>query len=223
MSLIRYFFVFTFLASAALAEEANWTGHYKPCLNSPVLLRTGHMSIGVRYDVSDPAIIRQFHRAFEFWADILDAEFHDDPTTSCSIAVVAGSKDLLGRGPVVARAQLPGRLNFHGWIAVDPKASTYLTNGDAIAIWTHEIGHLLGLQHNPSASSIMYFLDIDATSKLDRTDLNALSQRHTLRRPMLSSPAVDATMSAISSVSLTWFLQNGSADPDPVPTLAQSR
>ena len=44
-----------------------------------------------------------------------------------------------------------------------------------------KIGHLLGLQHNPSGSSVMFFLDLDRPTVLDRADLNALASRHKLR------------------------------------------
>jgi hypothetical protein len=139
------------------------------------------MSIGVRYDVPDQRVIQQFHRAFEFWENLLDAEFHDEPSDSCSVAILEGTKTLLGNQAVVARAQFPNLLNFHGWIVVDPRAGGYLTDDEAVAIWIHEIGHLLGLAHNPSAKSLMYFIDVDLGSKLDSTDLRALSLLHTFR------------------------------------------
>ena len=50
----------------SFAQQANWTGPYHPCSNSAELKKSGHMSIGVRYDVADPVIARQFHRAFDF-------------------------------------------------------------------------------------------------------------------------------------------------------------
>lgn len=139
------------------------------------------MNIGVRYDVSDPRLIEQFHRAFDFWASLLDAEFHDEASTSCSVAILDGDEALLGNRSIVARAQLPDRTGFDGWIAVDPLAASYLSGDEAVAIWIHEIGHLLGLNHNPSAHSLMYFIDVDSRSKLDSTDLRALSLLHALR------------------------------------------
>jgi hypothetical protein len=45
----------------------------------------------------------------------------------------------------------------------------------------HEIGHLLGLPHNPSASSVMFFLKLDDSALLDAADLHALADRHKLR------------------------------------------
>jgi hypothetical protein len=171
------------LPFASLAQQANWTGPYAPCLNSRELSKTGHMSVGIRYDVSDRLVIQQFHRAFDFWAQFLDSDFHEDRSTSCAIAIVDGTKAvLLHNSTIVARAQLPDRLHFQGWIAVDPRASTYLAPDEAIAIWIHEIGHLLGLKHNPSPSSVMFPIDVDGSSKLDAEDLRAIASRHTLRR-----------------------------------------
>jgi Matrixin len=170
------------LPFASLAQQANWTGPYRPCLNSAELLKTGHMRIGVRYDISDRVVIQQFHHAFDFWAKLLDADFHDDQSTSCAVAIVDGTKALLPHNrAIVARAQLPDRLDFQGWIAVDPRASTYLAPDEAIAIWIHEIGHLLGLKHNPSPRSVMFCIDVDGSSKLDSEDLRAIASRHTLR------------------------------------------
>jgi len=168
------------LGLSCFAQSANWTGPYEPCRNSGELKRWGYLRIGVRYDISDRLMIQEFHKAFAFWAKALDAEFYDDQSTSCAIAIVAGTHDLLS-GLAVARAHLPDRANFQGWIAVDPKASTYLSYGEAVGTWSHEIGHLLGLKHSTSPLSVMYVIDVDATSRLDSADLRALSRLHTLR------------------------------------------
>jgi len=168
-------------AMPQLAQEANWTGPYKPCINSSELKKTGHMSLGVRYDISDPIIIRQFHRAFDFWERILDADFHDEPSNACAIAIVEASPALLNGSAVVARAQFPDRAEFSGWITIAPGSRHNLEDSEAVAVWAHEIGHLLGLKHNRSAASLMYFFDVDANSKLDSTDLRALALLHALR------------------------------------------
>ena len=168
------------LGLSCFAQSANWSGPYEPCRNSAELKRSGHLRLGVRYNISDRLIIQQFHQAFAFWARVLDADFYDDQSTSCAIGIVEGTPELLG-SPVVARAHFPDRANFRGWIAVDPKASNYLSFSDALATWTHEIGHLLGLKHNNSPSSLMYFIDVDAGSSLESTDVRALARLHALR------------------------------------------
>ena len=48
-------------------------------------------------------------------------------------------------------------------------------------ISVHEISHLLGLPHNPSGSSVMFFLDLDDSVPLDAADLAALASRHKMR------------------------------------------
>jgi hypothetical protein len=177
----RFLSLFALFVASSLARQANWTGPYRPCLNSAELKKTGHMRVGVRYDISDRFTIQQFHRAFDFWSKLLDVEFYDEQSTSCAAAILDGTKAVLNKTDIVARAQLPDRSEFHGWIAVDPKASTYLADGEGVAIWIHEIGHLLGLKHNPSAASLMYFLDADAESKLDSVDLRTLAMLHSFR------------------------------------------
>jgi len=106
-----------------------------------------------------PVGVKQFRRAFDFSSKALDATFHDEHSAFCAIAIVRGTKEvlLLHNTAVVARAQLPDRLNFHGWIAIDPWASTYLEDGEVVAIWIHEIGHLLGLRRDPSPTSLMCY------------------------------------------------------------------
>ena len=178
-------------ALPALTQQANWTGPYQPCLNSAELKKTGHMRIGVRYDISDRFVTQQFHQAFDFWSRLLDAEFYDEQSPSCAIAVVEGSKALLKETNVVARAQFPDRPKFHGWVAVDSKASAYLSDSEAVAIWIHEIGHLLGLRHNPSAASLMFYI-VYATNELDSADLRALASLHSFRPiPAIQYSTVD--------------------------------
>ena len=177
------------LGCMCFAQPVNWMGPYEPCRNSAELKGTGHLHIGVRYDVSDPVVIQQFHEAFEFWSKVLDADFYDEQSTACAVAIVEGTNTLLG-DLVVARAQLPDRSNFEGWIAVERTAGPYLPFGDAIATWIHEIGHLLGLKHSSSPASLMYFIDVDSASRLDSADLRALSRLHTLRGGMRAANAV---------------------------------
>ena len=51
----------------------------------------------------------------------------------------------------------------------------------------HEFGHMLGLKHNPSSKSIMYFLDINGTEVLDSKDILDLSTHHKLRTAIVST------------------------------------
>jgi hypothetical protein len=45
----------------------------------------------------------------------------------------------------------------------------------------HEIGHLLGLKHNPSATSVMYGEENDRPEWLDAADIISLAAHHKLR------------------------------------------
>jgi hypothetical protein len=65
-------------------------------MNAGEMRKNGHMEVGGRFDVRDSTVIDQFHRAFRFWEDLLDARFYDDESSSCSIAVVAATTDILG-------------------------------------------------------------------------------------------------------------------------------
>jgi Matrixin len=56
----------------------------------------------------------------------------------------------------------------------------YLSDSEAVAIWIHEIGHLLELRHNPSPTSLMLYI-VYATNELDSADLRALASLHSFR------------------------------------------
>jgi len=168
-------------ASAASVPEANWSGPYRSCGNRTELLKSGHMQLGVRFDTSSAEIAAAFRRALGFWSNVLDAEFYEETSSACALAVVDGTPDVLRKAHNVARAQFVDLANFQGWIAFDPHASEYMTADEMYATAVHELGHLFGLRHNPRASSIMYYLDCDGTSTLDQADLQALALRHAVR------------------------------------------
>jgi Matrixin len=176
-------FVFVLVGSSVLSADersSNWVGQFDPCKRSSELLKHDHMDIGVWFNTSNPDLAIEFRRAMDFWAGVLEMSWHDQNTSDCSIQVIDGSPDLFARGKVIAaRSQLTNRTNFHGWIAFNPGCPLNRTEMYLTAI--HEFGHMLGLQHNPSAKSVMYFLDLDLEESLDEKDLACLAARHTLR------------------------------------------
>ena len=121
----------------------------------------------------------------DFWSSIVEMEWHEDETSNCSINVVDGTPEVLAHA-VVARSQFPEWGNFEGWIAFDAHAP--LSKFEIYVTAVHEIGHLLGLKHNPSASSIMYFLDLEGPEVVDSNDLFALAGHHKLRIALDQAP-----------------------------------
>jgi len=167
---------------------ANWTADYPPCNRHSELLKQGHMDLGVRLATANPALAQQFRLAMDSWATILDLEWHEDDTQNCSIEVVDGERDLFQPLPqlIVARSQLPDRLDFQGWIAFNPAQTLDATELFWVAV--HEIGHMLGLSHSSNAKSVMYGLSLDGLEWLVPTDLAALAAHHKLRIPDLDTP-----------------------------------
>lgn len=180
-SVLFSFFLACLPAFAAGPVVTNWSGPYRSCLNRAELVKTGHMELGVRVDTTNPEIASAFWRALDFWSNVLDMDFHPEPSSDCALALVDGTAEILHTVHNVARAQFSDLANFQGLIAFDPHASDYMSADEMYATAVHELGHLFGLRHNPSATSIMYYLDCDGTSSLDLSDLDALAARHALR------------------------------------------
>jgi hypothetical protein len=170
---------------ACAGEPANWTGAFEPCEQRSELLKHSHMNLKVRISTSNPVMPNQFRRAMDFWATVVDMSWREDETSACSLRLVDGTSSILQRA-TVARSQFTDWTNFQGWIAFDPKAA--LTPEEMYLTAVHEIGHILGLKHNPSPSSVMYYLDLNGREVLDCSDLRALAARHKLRNISMETP-----------------------------------
>ena len=173
--------------SASIPRErtANWSANYSACDGRSELLKNASLKLGVRFSTSNPELQMEFTRALDFWARVLDMEWHEDSSRACAIQVVDGSPGLFMRAQV-ARAQLPNRSGFQGWIAFNPGIS--LSASDQFLVAVHELGHLFGLPHNASASSIMFYLQLDEPLVLDSADLRELATLHKLRIQGLDQP-----------------------------------
>jgi len=170
------------------AEPANWTANYPPCKRHAELLKHGRMKLGVRVATANVNLAQQFKEAMDFWASILDLDWHEDNTENCSMELMDGGKELFEAAPdiMVARSQFPDRLGFQGWIVFNPAVA--LTKPELYRISVHEIGHMLGLRHNPNAKSLMYDLDLESSECLDVADLASLSAHHKLRLTSYTEP-----------------------------------
>lgn len=191
MRLVIALALFSALPLAADERPTNWTGDFEPCASRTELLKPGHMDLRVRTSTSNPILAVQFRRAMEFWSRIVDLTWRPDNTSLCSIQLVDGTSAIL-KNEVIARSQFIDWSNFNGWIAFDPTAP--LTSKEMYLTAVHEIGHMLGLKHNPNPNSVMYYLDLREYEVLDQLDLAALSSRHKLRissiqRPIRVNPA----------------------------------
>jgi hypothetical protein len=168
-------------------RPGDWTGDYNPCDGHAELSKPGHMSLGVRFATSKARVATAFARAMSFWADVLDMEWHTENGRECAVQVVDGHAGLFEPAQS-ARAQFPTAQSFQGWIAFNPRMT--LPANELFTTAVHEIGHLLGLQHSPNPSSVMYFLHLDGPVCLDSADVSALAERHKLRTEASLCPAL---------------------------------
>jgi hypothetical protein len=197
----RLFISLNLVTVLSLADQraVNWSGPYTACNQRTELLKHEAMDLGVKFSSSNPAIEREFRLALEFWSGVLDMRWHEDNSDSCALQLVDGTPQILQRS-IVARSQFTDWDNFQGWIAFNPGAPLNQTEMYLTAV--HEIGHMLGLKHNPNARSVMYYLDLEGPEYLDESDMALLASRHKLR------PNIRARLSVLPT--------------DPLPTMEDS-
>ena len=158
----------------SLAGESpkNWTGPYPPCAASPELLKYESMNLGIRLATSNLALATQFQGALNFWATVIDMHWHVERTSLCAVELLDGRPQLF-EDSTVAKSHLAELSGFQGWIAFNAKAP--LTREELFLTAVHEIGHLLGLSHNPDTASVMYYTNREGSDLLDPADLLSLA------------------------------------------------
>ncbi len=170
-----------------------------PCAKYDDLRNSVLGSIGVRIDPTGPWV-DAFRRALRFWNGVLAANFHEETNLhACAVRIINGGPGILNH-VMVARSQITGWADFRGKIAVNPLAAKELSSSELYGTAVHELGHILGLKHNASSRSVMYFLDIEGTEVLDSTDILDLSTHHKLRPAIVSCRPSRVTVTAIGQV-----------------------
>jgi hypothetical protein len=171
-------------ARAQAAPKSNWTTADVPCARYDDLRKPVLGNIGVRIDAMEPWA-DEFRRALRFWNTVLTVNFYEDTSLdSCAVRIIEAGPDILNHASV-ARSQLTEWDTFRGKIAVSPAAAKEMSSGEMYGTAVHELGHMLGLKHNQSTQSVMYFLNVNGTEVLDKSDMLDLSACHKLRMAVL--------------------------------------
>jgi hypothetical protein len=124
--------------------------------------------------------------------------WHEDQTSSCAIELVDGTPGIF-HNAMIARSQFTEWQDFQGWIAFDPRAP--LTKAEMYLTSVHEIGHMLGLKHNSSPKSVMYYIDLEGPEVLDDRDVKELAIHHKLRVTPVDAP-IAVNRHSLSTVAL---------------------
>ncbi|MGI8961475.1 MAG: matrixin family metalloprotease [Bryobacteraceae bacterium] len=167
-----------FLFAINLLAQSNLTGPHTICKQHAELLKRDHLQLGARIDTANPTLAKQFKRALNFWTSVLDMQWYEENSDACSLQLTDARPGFLEMS-IAAQAQDPMSSDFQGWIQFNPTLT--LTETELYNYSVHEIGHLLGLEHNPRHRSVMYFEDAPGPERLDATDLVALAAIHKLR------------------------------------------
>ena len=145
------------MSSAATTDApvSNWNGNYPPCLLHEQVRSTQPLRLAVRVGTHDELLARQFRKALDFWSGVLDLSWREVSSDDCSMQVVDGTPALFDfSSSLSAKAQLPDRPAFQGWIAFNPAVRR--SERQMFLDSVHEIGHVLGLPHNSRPSSVMF-------------------------------------------------------------------
>lgn len=170
----------TALPGMAELSPSNWSGDFAPCDRHADLLSREHIDLAVRISTLNEALAEQFEKAVQFWSGVLDLEWHTVDSQPCSMQLVDGTPSLFNWCVCMsARSQLPDRQNFQGWIAFNPRFK--LSKQEMFLDSVHEIGHVLGLAHNPDETSVMSSFGTTKSAWLDAADLNTLASKHAIR------------------------------------------
>ena len=133
--------------------------------------------------MQNPPLSDAFRAALNFWARVIDFEWKDaGETGNCTLGLVRGTTADLDDGSLIARAQTSGDDWIDGWIAIDPKAGSFMTKAEIYATAIHELGHIFGLTHNSNPHSFMFPAADTTAMELDARDLAQLREHHKLRR-----------------------------------------
>lgn len=169
-------FLSLILSAGASSSQA------QTCEAFPMLRQMTPMHIGVYFRTANPRFIKATTRALEYWSAIASMDWYLDNTNSCQITVV--EQLIMPKHPgllTTGRADLPQLEEFRGFLRWNNDSEVLrLSDDHLLRVAIHELGHVLGLNHNRRRSSIMYWLS-ESDQQLLPSDVDELARLHQLR------------------------------------------
>jgi hypothetical protein len=143
------------------------------CPRSRELDKAAHLNLNVHFATRNPLLEREFKRALNFWSSVLDMQWHKASGKTCDVELIDGKPELFEPLDVALV------LHSTGTVAFARRAD--LNEGELYIVCVHELGHLFGLNHNPSPESVMFYIDLRGNEVLDSYDIATLARHHRLR------------------------------------------
>ena len=88
------------------------------CQDYEEVRKADHMSMAVSFEIPNPLIRQQFRHAMNFWASLLDMEWHTSPQRSSSASPGAVSKSRIQSDPAFICAALRPQRNTQAFAGI---------------------------------------------------------------------------------------------------------
>lgn len=146
-----------------------------------------------------------FAAAFADWASRIEIDFRR-VAMGAQADITLFSRRIDGPGRILAQAQLPNGSDSPLWLQFDDSETAWaVLEGSREAnlhnVAKHEIGHLIGLQHDPAPAALMYAMANSSITRVTDLDVAAALRLGYAKR---TSPPPPSPTPAANRLTLEW-------------------